>query len=320
MLNKPYIPIVELHFSNTCTGRCVICSDAHGYDSFPYCTEDVFKHIITNLKTVDFGVIQVGGDGDSFLNPYFFEALRLLRKNFPDKPLTLFTNGFMLTPSNSDVIIKERLLDNVETRIDTINPVLFKQSTGLDFNVVSNNIGYFMSKSADIKTHIIYFPLFIYEQCVREYLDKEPTDFYKIDKGLLKNEYLLVYTHFKSKVVKGPFNFRISEICLWGEREDAFINTETVCSQLNGAFKNQVYIYPNGNYGLCPFDDGQDTFVFGNVATDNLAEAYVGGKRKQYIQDITDMKYAGKGCCINPKACYSYDYYRNNVGVYSGIL
>ena len=162
--------------------------------------------------------------------------------------------------------------------------------------------------------------MFIYEQSVREYLDKEPTDFYKIDKGLLKNEYLLVYTHFKSKVVKGPFNFRISEICSWGEREDAFINTETVCSQLNGAFKNQVYIYPNGNYGLCPFDDGQDTFVFGNVATDNLAEAYVGGKRKQYIQDITDMKYAGKGCCINPKACYSYDYYRNNVGVYSGIL
>lgn len=320
MLNKPYIPIVELHFSNRCTGSCVICSDAHGYDSFPYCTEEVFKHIIENLKTIDFGVIQVGGDGDSFLNPFFFDALRLLRKHFPDKTLTLFTNGFMLTPANSHTIINEHLLDNVETRIDTINPKLFKQSTGLDFKVVSDNITYFMSKSTKIKTHIIYFPLFLYEECVETYLDKSPTDFYKIDKSLLQNEYLLVYQYFKSRVVNGPFNFRISEICLWGERDDVFMDTETPCSQLNGAFKNQVYIYPNGNYGLCPFDDGQDTFIFGNVTTHNLAEAYTGETRKKFIQDIADMKYAGRGCCINPKACYSYDFYRNKVGVYNGLF
>ncbi len=321
MSSRPYIPIVELHFSNRCTGTCVICSDSHGYDSFPYCTPDVFEHIVQNLFTIDFGVIQVGGDGDSFLNPYFFDALRLLRKEFPGKTLTLFTNGFMLTPDRSDIILKERLLDNIETRIDTINPVLFKQSTGLDFNIVSSNIAYFMSKNkSNIKTHIIYFPLFLYEECVREFLGKEPTDFYKISKNLLHNEYLEVLNFFKLRVVDGPFNFRISEICLWGEREDVFIDTTTPCSQLNGAFKNQVYIYPNGNYGLCPFDDGQNTFIFGNALYDNLAGAYVGNVRMKFIQDIADMKYAGKGCCINPKACYSYDYYRSKVGVYDGIL
>jgi radical SAM protein with 4Fe4S-binding SPASM domain len=315
MSNKPYIKIIELHFSNRCTGTCVICSRAHGYESFPYCTPDVFRSIVDNLKHVDFSVIQLGGDGDSFLNPNFLDYVKILRTTFPDKTLTLFTNAYMLNESNSNRIIQENLLNNIETRIDTLNEILFRQSTGLDLSVVLNNLTYFMRHNHSIKNHIIYFPLFLYRECVREMLGKEPTYFDNIDESLLKNEYLDVYRFFKPLAKPNTFNFRISEICLWGERTDVKPRVH-LCSQLNGAFKNQVYIYPNGNIGLCPYDDGQNTFILGNITRDKLNEIWTSATRLETIDNIVNYQYVGTYPCIDPVACDSFDFYRKKVNLY----
>jgi len=306
---RPFIPIIELHFSNKCTGNCVICSKAHGGDSSPLLDLETFDYIVEGLTTVDFDVIQVGGDGDSFLNPIFFDALQILREEFPDKTLTLFTNGYMLTKENSERIIGDKLLDNIETRIDSVNPVLFKQSTGLDFETVKNNLLYFMKINDFVRQHIIYFPLFLYKECVQTYLNKYPTHYAHINEAFLQNERMAVFNTFNHANSPNLFNFRVSEICLWGEREDVQ-PAEGQCSQLNGAFKNQIYIYPNGNIGLCPYDDGQNTFILGNVFDDSLDDVWTSDNRNNIIKDIKDGKYVGRYPCTNPVACDSFDFFR----------
>lgn len=313
---KPFIPIVELHFSNRCTGNCVICSKAHGYDSFPYLTPVVFNRIVANLQRIDFNVIQLGGDGDSFLNPYFLDFVQELRVRFSGKRLTLFTNGFALTPERSNMIIQRNLLDQIETRIDTVDPILFGQSTGLDFNVVSENLIYFMQNTTGVKNFVVYFPLFLYRDCVNEILNKEPTHFSGIEEQRLKNEYVDVWRFFAPHGRRPLFTYRNSEICLWGEREDVTPRVAP-CSQVDRAFKNQVYIYPNGNIGLCPYDDGQNFFVLGNILTSNIDEVWLSNERQSVIESIANGIYAG-GCypCIDPLACDSYDWYKKKVGRY----
>jgi MoaA/NifB/PqqE/SkfB family radical SAM enzyme len=328
---KPFIKIVELHFSNKCTGDCVICSEAHGGNNSQLCTVEVVDKIIENLKGVDFNILQVGGDGDSFLNKeVFFYGLRRLRKEFPHKQICLYSNGSLLTEENARTIVDEGLLDDILTRIDSLNPVLYKQSTGLNLEKVLNNFKHFFAISESVKCCIIYFPLYAYRDMCIKMLGREPARWNRIDNTLLRNEYQEMRDYF-SIIPKNPrmrFSIRPSQISLWGERRnvpprdvDCFqrsaeefttylergllLKGELCC---HGSFINQTYIYPNGTVGLCPYDDGQDTFILGDLMKDDsLADIWVSERRKQIIQDIRDRKYNGKYPCIDPIACGMYD-------------
>jgi radical SAM protein with 4Fe4S-binding SPASM domain len=309
---RQFIHTIELHFSNRCSGNCVVCSRAHGGDNQALITKDTVDAIIDNLKDIDFNWLQVGGDGDSFLSSEFFPALRRFREAFPKKGICLFSNGSMLTKERADTIIAERLLDDIQTRIDSLNVQLYKQSTGLNLATVIDNIKYFFLHNNFVRYHIIYFPLYAYRDTCMQRLDKEPTQWNRIDESLLSNEARGMREYFKSlprnsDMSDALFNFRVSQICLWGEREDATSNLNATCTQLpehKGCFRNQVYIYPDGSVGSCAYDDGQDTFILGNIVKgDRLADLWVSDKREQFISDIRNGKYKGKYPCTNPDAC-----------------
>lgn len=301
---KPYIRVIELHFSNRCTGDCVICSKAHGYDSPEKATHEYIDAVIENLKRIDFDQIQVGGDGDSFLNENFIPALRKLRKEFPTKTICLYSNCSRMAPPISDILIKEKLLHQLQVRVDTINPDLYFQSTRLHFYKLEENLSYFLKSNDFTQVTIIYFPLYKYEEHCYTYLNKQHgTHFKRINKSLLQDEYSRVVNYFLSMPCKNPekLDYRLSGICLWGERED-IPYTPGVCSQLNGAFKNQTYIYPNGDIGLCPYDDGQDTFILGNIFKDKLDEVWESDRRRRFISYIEEGRIKDYPCC-NPEAC-----------------
>lgn len=312
-MTSTFIKIIELHFSNRCTGDCVVCSKAHGFNSPQFVTSSIVDATIRNLHNVDFNTLQLGGDGDSFLNPVFIPSLRKYRENFPGKSMCLFSNASMLTVDNADTIIEEHLLDDLQTRIDSMNPVLYKQSTKLSLENVLDNIIYFFQHNDCVRYHIIYFPLYAYkEMCLRR-LGKMPAHWDRIDETLLKDESASVRRFFyliprNEKMHEALLNFRVSPICLWGEREDMKPVASSVCTQLpesNGCFKNQIYIYPNGNIGMCAYDDGQNTFVVGNVLDSDYAvrDTWNGALRKQIIDDVRAGKYYGKYPCTNPIAC-----------------
>jgi radical SAM protein with 4Fe4S-binding SPASM domain len=302
------IPIIETHWSNKCTGDCVICSKAHGGDSQALAGHDYADALIENLRRVDFDQIQVGGDGDSFLNEYFIPGLRKLRKAFPDKVICLYSNCSRMVPPISDILVKEKLLHQLQVRVDTINPDLYFQSTRLHFYKLEENLSYFLKINDFTQVTIIYFPLYKYEEHCKLYLNKQHgTHFKRINKTLLQDEYRRVVNYFLNMPRKdlNRLDYRLSGICLWGERSD-IPHTPGVCTQLEAAFKNQIYIYPNGNIGLCPYDDGQDTFILGNMYHDWIDEVWEGERRKKFIQYIREGKME-EYPCINPVACGTRD-------------
>jgi len=317
MLGKNFIHTIELHFSNKCSGDCICCSKAHGGDSKQMVSKEVVEATIRNLKHVEFNWLQLGGDGDSFLNPVFIPSLRRYRAEFPNKGLCLFTNGSLLTKNMTDVLTSERLLDDIQTRIDSLNPDLYRQSTGMSLDKVIDNIKYFFLQNDFIRYHIIYFPLYAYKHMCKKVLNKDvPAHWHRIDESLLRDESAEVRKFFytlprNEKMTEAQMNFRISPICLWGEREDippAFNKSCTQLPERKGCFRNQVYIYPNGNIGCCAYDDAQNTFVIGNVLESDTAvnDLWASDKRVKIINDVREGKYYGKYPCTNPDACGMY--------------
>jgi MoaA/NifB/PqqE/SkfB family radical SAM enzyme len=317
MTGKNFIHTVELHFSNKCTGDCICCSKAHGGSNPEFVTERVVDATIRNLQFIEFNWLQLGGDGDSFLNPVFIPSLRKYRQVFPGKGLCLFTNGAMLTKEMTDILTSEKLLDDIQTRLDSLDPELYRQSTGLSLERVIDNIKYFFLQNTFTRYHIIYFPLYAYKHVCREQLGKEqPTHWHRINEDLLHDEAMEMKKFFYSlprnpRMTEAQMNFRISPICLWGEREDIPPVTDKVCTQLpeyKGCFRNQIYVYPNGDLGCCAYDDAQNTFIVGNVLDHDHAihDAWASDKRMQIIDDVRRGKYYGKYPCTNPVACGMY--------------
>jgi radical SAM protein with 4Fe4S-binding SPASM domain len=303
------IKYIELHFSNLCSNNCVICSKSHGGDSQPFITEDVVDAIIDNLYDINYTSLQVGGDGDSFLSKLFIPSLQRFKKVFPTGKITLFTNGRGLSPDISMTIINERLLDEIQIRLDSLNPVVYSQSTGRDYlKLILDNIEFFRKHNNFILFVIIYFPLYLYRQACKNRINKDmPTYWKNIDESLLYDEYQEFQRYFNVESAnKNLFRVRNSQIGLWGEREDIPPYFQAQCPQLpenDGAFKNQIYIYPNGNIGLCPYDDEQNTFIIGNILKDRLIDVWNGEQRQQIINDVRNGKYLGKYPCTDPRTC-----------------
>ncbi len=310
-MTNNYIEVLELHFSNQCTGNCVICSTAHGGDHVNSVTEEVIDKIIENLKPGIFQVrtkvIQVGGDGDSFLNPIFLDSLRKIRKEIPNTYICLYSNFNSFTPEMTDIILKENLLDETQTRIDSLSPYLYNLSTGLDLNIIFKNIKYFISQNDKMDFSVVYFPLFEYSKICQKILKKEPAYLNKNKfKKFLIDEYENFRKYFLSLPRKKDFMIRKSDVCLWAERADCKPNYKSQCRQLpenEGAFLWQCLIYPNGDIGLCCYDDYQDKFILGNILKDRLVQVWNSKKRWQLMNDIRQGKFRGKYPCTNPDAC-----------------
>jgi MoaA/NifB/PqqE/SkfB family radical SAM enzyme len=204
------------------------------------------------------------------------------------------------------------VINELWVRIDSLNAKIYHWSTGLILWGILDNIKYFASKNDYIKFGVIYFPLYKYEEYCLKYLNKKPT-YFDVNrlKEPLEDEWETVKEYFSSIPSKRKIEFMYSGICLWGEREDVTLPSNPVpCTRLpenDGAFDNLVLIYPNGDVGLCAYDDYQDTFILGNILKDSLADIWNGEKRQQFISSIRNGKYLGKYPCSNPACCYFYN-------------
>lgn len=316
MSMKDFIKVLELHFSNKCTGRCRICSKVHGGDNPPFVTEEVIEAIIKNLEPgpdqIKTKVIQTGGDGDSFLNPLYLPSLREIKKRVPNAYTCLYSNFSLVLPYITDNIIRENLLDEIHVRIDSLDPEIYHWSTGLRLERTLSNIRYFMKKNRRIKFGIIYFPLYKYEEVCGKILNKYPLYFdHEIEtfRYRLKDEESKVRHFFGS--LDGRVEFMRSGICLWGEREFCEVPKNPVpCTRLpenDGAFENLLLIYPNGKCGMCAYSDDQDTFILGNVLEEKLKDIWNSDKRQKFITRIRNNEFVGRYPCVNPAACYFYN-------------
>jgi len=305
-----HIKTIELHFSNRCTGNCRICSKKHGGFHQSFADNKYVDKIIDDLKEIKCDVLQTGGDGDAFLHPKYIDYLRKIKKAYPNQRVCLYTSMFSFTPERADIIVREKLLDEVNLRLDTIQPELYRWHTGFDFEVTMRNIRHFRKINDCIDFTVIYFPLYKYVEICRRELGKEPVYFKEDEvRHLLKNEEYETYGFIRSFGGQRDIMTRRSGVCLWAERINAKSDYSVSCKHLpevEGAFTWQCLVYPNGDVGLCAYDDGQDTFVYGNIFKEALADIWNSDRKKSLIDAIRAGAYT-QFPCNNRKCCYFYD-------------
>jgi MoaA/NifB/PqqE/SkfB family radical SAM enzyme len=291
----------------------VVCSKAHGGNRQHFVSDDVIVQTITRLietGKADYK-LQLGGDGDAFLHPKFLDYVQAMRFSLPEAWRCLYSSGFSLTKERADRIQGGGLLNELQVRIDSLDPQTYYESTGMFLDVVLENLRYFASINTHARFCIIYLPLHRYRQFCETILGKPPTYFGRIDESRLRDEWADVQEYFGS--MKGPRDVetRVTGLSLWAERTDCEFS-DYPCPRLPenvpGDMARQLYVYPNGDYGLCGYDDGQDTFILGNVFEHSINEVWNGPTMQGYMNRVRSRTAQfHPGCCINSKACVMWE-------------
>ena len=310
----PLLPqTIELHFANVCTGNCVVCSKTHGHDRQHFVSGDVVTATIQRLQETgkeDYN-LQLGGDGDSFLHPHFLDYVAHLKRELPSCHRCLYTSAFSLTSERACRIVRGRLIDEIQVRIDSLDPNLYYQSTGMFLSVVRANLQYLASINDHADLCLIYMPLYRYRAMCEAALRKPPTYFSRLDPALIRDEWSAVLQFTQDLTGPRKTAARVTGISLWAERTDCEFS-DSPCPRLPenqpGDMLRQLYIYPDGSYGLCGYDDGQDTFLLGNVFDDSIEDVWNGDKMRDYMGRIRNRTAdSHPACCVNPRACRMWD-------------
>lgn len=304
---KTKIHEVEIAFSNACTADCAICSRTHGGINEPYMSREVFNKVWYDLLNIDVSIIQTGGDGDSFINPIYIDSLRRLKASFPTAKIVLYSNFALFDRGFANCIVSENLLDNVYTRIDTLNPPLFQEFTGLDFYQVKNNIKYFISINKKISFQINYSNIHSYKRKCKEILNIDrPIHWRDCFDSAPKDEYDDIMKFFNMPRTSSMLSFSRITHSLWAERSSPAIVADTTmqCGR-QYCFDQVMYIWPNGNVGICGYDDGQDTLIYGNVMNTPLIDLWNSPERQAAIEKVRTRAITTYPC-INPRACLFY--------------
>jgi MoaA/NifB/PqqE/SkfB family radical SAM enzyme len=314
----PALPqTIELHISNRCTGNCVVCSKAHGGNRPHFVSDEVMRATIDRLaetKKTDY-TLQFGGDGDAFLHSEFLGYLELFRATLPGCHRCLYTSAFSLDSQTSRLIARRDLLNEIQIRIDSLDRNVYYRSTGMFLHRVLDNLAHLRRHLADegrsIRLCVIYLPLYKYRQFCESILGKGPTYWERMDGVALADEWADIQKYFADQPGVHPVETRVTGLSLWAERTDCDFS-DYPCPRLPenqpGDMQRQLYIYPDGTYGLCGYDDGQDTFILGNVFDDRIEDIW-GGEKMLAFMDVIRNRTPERHppCCINAKACVMWD-------------
>jgi hypothetical protein len=299
---KPRILEIELAFSNACTASCFICSRAHGRGKWPFMSWDTFCKCIQQMGAIDFAVVQTGGDGDSFLNPIFIDALRVIRGVFPSVTVCLYSNFDLLTESIAEKLIQEQLITNLYTRIDSLDDKIFYASTGLSRKRIFENLSYFIAQNDNIEFVINYSCIPTYRTICNDVLGLSPQHWNPLLDSAI-DEYVPLKSYFESLPAKRSVKVNRIARTLWAERSNPRIqpNPKAPCERTH-LFSEVAYVWPDGAVGICGYDDGQDSLIIGNIHKETLSQLWTGETRKKRIQQVLNREIITYPC-INPKAC-----------------
>lgn len=302
---KVNIEEIEFNFSNKCTANCFICAKPHGRGNTPMMLKEIFNEANQQLQNVEFSVIQTGGNGDAFLNPYFLQYLQVLRHNFPKAKIVFYSNFYLYDEATAKIIIGENLIDEQYTRIDTLNHEWFKLSVGLPLQVIIRNIKDFMRLNDCIDFHIGYSSIPQYFKKCRQLLGLKPqyNPFTEEQLGSMGDEFNYIQTVLSSFPTRKPPTFYRINQSLWAEREREDLTTrpDLPCPK-TGTFKRITWICPNGDISVCGYDDEQDKFIAGNILESTISDIWLSPKRLEIINMLESRKHTSYPC-TNPNCC-----------------
>lgn len=93
------LKVLQIETTTVCNSNCKFCIHST-LPKFEHMSDDIFLKILKDAKEIpSIELIIPMMLGEPFCDPKIFKRLKLINEILPDKKITLFTNGSLLTPS-----------------------------------------------------------------------------------------------------------------------------------------------------------------------------------------------------------------------------
>lgn len=256
---------------------------------------DTLKKIIDEIKDIgSVEMIQLSENGDCFLNKDIIKILRYIKKN-TSKNTHIFTNFSNLNKEMADIIISENLVGGIGFNLDGLSKESLKITKGLDVDVVTTNLEYFVNKrnssGSKIPIRGMVIPLRRYIRIINKNFNCLPAKLKDKTVGEInqicdENETAHYLFNLLSKEID---SLERPPVVGWAEKENTRkFEGEVSCPFLK-RIVDEIFVAPNGDVYSCCFDYNCET-VFDNTNKNSLMTIFNSEKRTRFIEKIRTEK------------------------------
>jgi len=308
------IDSLGLSLSMVCSADCVFCPRPHARkQETPFMPPELVSRILDESVVYNIVSIDVGENGDAFLNPNVLQILRLIRSK-SRATVRMFTNFRSFEPALIDAVLSEGLLDKVITNIDGGTPDAYHDVKGLDFGRVERNILHFLAKKEDLQSPIQFriqaLTLNHYVSTVRRILDRDPVHVpgHLVD---TVDDFEAIVAYWRPRGVVPERSI----VTLWAEGCDTQPARGAIrravhharsrflpkpCRMLE-AIKKGLFIAPSGQVYLCCADFNCET-ILGDLTRQSVREVVESSRRRDMLKKLERREFdAIGGPCRNPE-------------------
>lgn len=295
---------LNLSLSSACSADCIMCPVNRGKrikeKHMPFRS---LKKIIDEVASPKFKKqhnikkIQLGENGDCFLNPDILKISMYIRKKLPSVFIEVFTNFFNFSSRLSKIFISKFIIDSVWCNIDGKDKVNYYHAKGLNLGRTIKNLGDFVKHRSFYGTNVT---LSIRVATLNSYIHKIHDNFGFYPSKLKDISIINIpddYEQIRERVV--PFlrpgfdGVARNRIFGWAERDLILkeeISTKGLKCPLLDRVETSIFIAPNGAWYACCLDSDNE-LIFGNIHERSLEDIYSGRKRKDFLFKIKNNKF-----------------------------
>ncbi|MFH1225007.1 MAG: radical SAM protein [Candidatus Diapherotrites archaeon] len=312
---------VNLSLSLACGADCIFCARDRGAKiKEKIMPLGLAKKITSELSSPEFRArhsvthMQLGENGDAFLNPRFIEIARHIKAECPWIETGVFTNFQNLTEEKSRTILEEGLIDKVHCNIDGANAENYFNVKRIPLENTMRNLEAFLGLRRELKSAV---PLRIHVVTLHDYihsihgafgfypakmrdarLAEVPDDFAEIKMKmhcllLAKRLGISRQTAEKARVFALPLNRLLaprdmvlrSAVFGWAERDAAAHLSADLCGYSCPRLEKMhsvAFIAPDGTWYACCLDSNNE-LALGNIWERSIDRIYSSEKRKRLI-------------------------------------
>lgn len=300
---------INLSLSSACGCDCIYCpSDRGRRIEQKFMPFEVVKKIIDEVSSKDFQEkhsvkrIEVGENGDAFLNKDLLKILRYIKFKLPYVRIEIATNFQHFTKEKTQIILNEKLIDVFRANVDGSDEENYYNVRRIDFKIVKKNILDFLEIRQKLENKA---PLWICILTLNNYIRtiRKNFGFYP----LKLKDYRLKSVSDDSLIIKKQWkrilDSKIDRIIIyfylfaWAERDQVVwgkINyKEYSCPNLP-RIKEEAFIAPDGTWYACCYDSNCE-LVLGNAVEDSIDNIYSSKNRLAFIEKLEKKEFIEAG-------------------------
>ncbi len=311
---------INLSLSTACGCDCIYCPANRGKRiEQKFMSLEVVKKIIDEISSKDFQEkhrvkrIEVGENGDAFLNEDLIKILRYIKFKLPDVMIEISTNFQHFTKEKAQIILDEKLIDVFCCNVDGSDEENYYNTKRIDFQIVKKNILDFLETRQKSKNkpslciciltlnsyiRTIHKNFGFYPLKLKDYRLKNVPD----DSSIIKKQWKKLLDSKIDRIITYFYLFA------WAERD------QIICGRINykkyscpnlQRIKEEAFIAPDGTWYACCYDSNFE-LVLGNVVEHNIDNIYSSKNRLAFIEKLEKKEFNEAGGPCRTVNCCQY--------------